>query len=54
MTTEEREELTALLAEQMTLFDPRHARIEELIDLIGSPLQIPETENLSSEIETEV
>jgi hypothetical protein len=37
MTTEEREELTALLAEQMTLFDPRHARIEELIDLLDSP-----------------
>lgn len=32
MTTEEREELAALLAESMTLFDPRHARINELID----------------------
>lgn len=32
MTTEERQELAELLAEQMTLFDARHARINELID----------------------
>lgn len=38
MTTEERQELAELLAEQMTLFDPRHQRINELIDLLGQDL----------------
>jgi hypothetical protein len=32
MNAEERQELADLMSEQMTLFDPRHVRINELID----------------------